>query len=251
MSSNVSEKKNIVSELKLELRRNAADILADRFRDLIMMGEIEAGYVFPNENDFCKELCVSRSTLREAYKALETTGFIKRVKGHGTIVNDFYAISKSAPFEVSIKMSELDDLIEFREMIESELAKLAAERATENNINKIRVALANMKENASDIPKLTYYDTRFHMEIAYASDNKLLIHTMKNVEAAFSEGMYNAFLVDTTANIEQALMFHTKILNAIEKHDVAQAQEIMRLHIRSVGSRLGVTTDNKTRSKRR
>ena len=48
--------KNIVSELKLELRRNAADILADRFRDLIMMGEIEAGYVFPNENDFCKEL---------------------------------------------------------------------------------------------------------------------------------------------------------------------------------------------------
>ena len=153
--------------------------------------------------------------------------------------------------EVSIKMSELDDLIEFREMIESELAKLAAERATENNINKIRVALANMKENASDIPKLTYYDTRFHMEIAYASDNKLLIHTMKNVEAAFSEGMYNAFLVDTTSNIEQALMFHTKILNAIEKHDVAQAQELMRLHIRSVGSRLGVTTDNKTRSKRR
>jgi len=251
MVNNINNKKNIVSKLKLELRRNAADVLAERFRDLIIQGEIEAGYVFPNENDFCKELCVSRSTLREAYKALETTGFIKRVKGHGTVVNDFYDISKSAPFEVSVKMSAFDDLIEFREMIESELAKLAAERATESNIEKIKEALFKMKENASDISKLTYYDTKFHMEIAYASNNKLLIHTMKNVEAAFSEGVYNAFQVDTTANIEQAIIYHTNILNAIEQRDAAKAQELMRMHIRSVKSRLGITADQNIRSIRR
>ena len=142
-------------------------------------------------------------------------------------------------------------MIEFREMIESELAKLAAERASEGNIEKIREALTKMKENVADISKLTYYDTKFHMEIAYASNNKLLIHTMKNVEAAFSEGVYNAFHVDTAANIEQAIIFHTNILNAIERRDAAKAQELMRLHIRSVKSRLGMTTDNYTTSIRR
>lgn len=102
-------------------------------------------------------------------------------------------------------MSDIDDIMDFREMVESELAKLAAERATGENIASMEAALERMVNNASSISKLTYYDTRFHMEIANASGNTLMISTMKNVEAAFSKGMYSAFHIDTDENIQQAI----------------------------------------------
>ena len=70
--------KLVVNEIKTQ-----SDFLADRIRDMIASGEFGDGYAFPNENDFCKRLKVSRGTLREAYKILDTQGFIHRKK-HGT-----------------------------------------------------------------------------------------------------------------------------------------------------------------------
>lgn len=133
-------------------------------------------------------------------------------------------------------------------MVESELAKLAAERATGENIASMEAALERMVNNASSISKLTYYDTRFHMEIANASGNTLMISTMKNVEAAFSKGMYSAFHIDTDENIQQAIKYHTMILDAIKAKDSAMAQDLMRQHIRSVVHRLGVHRTAKSTS---
>lgn len=65
---------------------STADALFQRLRELILSGQIPAGFVFPKEPVFCEQLGVSRSTLREAYKALESMGFIQRVKRLGTIV---------------------------------------------------------------------------------------------------------------------------------------------------------------------
>lgn len=244
----MKEHEALVEKLRFDLKGNAADILAEKLKDMIISGEVEPGYLFPSENIFCEQLCVSRSTLREAYKALESTGFISRNKGHGTVVNDYSAIFQSAPFSTSVKMSDIDDIMDFREMVESELAKLAAERATGENIASMEAALERMVNNASSISKLTYYDTRFHMEIANASGNTLMISTMKNVEAAFSKGMYSAFHIDTDENIQQAIKYHTMILDAIKAKDSAMAQDLMRQHIRSVVHRLGVHRTAKSTS---
>lgn len=229
----------VVDKLRLNLPGNASDLLAEKMRNHIISGEIPAGYVFPNETIFCEQLGVSRSTLREAYKALESTGFIKRVKRFGTIVNNFSDISKAAPLGTSLIMSDLDELMEFRVMIEAELARLAALRATEKNIENMRLSLENMKKSGTDLSDLTRHDTLFHMEIAKASRNRLLISTMENAKDVFQSGIYRAFQVDTATNVEQALRFHTEILDAIIRKDSNAAYTLMRRHIGSVNERMG------------
>lgn len=230
----MEEKSQVLDKLRLNLQGNASDLLADKIRTHIISGEIPAGYIFPNETIFCEQLGVSRSTLREAYKALESTGFIKRVKRFGTIVNDFSDISKAAPLGTSLIMSDIDELLEFRVMIEAELARLAALRASEENINSMKEALENMKKSGSDLADLTQHDTRFHMEIAKASGNRLLMSTMENAKDVFQTGIYRAFQRKTKTNVENALYFHEQILDAIIHKDSNGAYTMMRRHIESV-----------------
>lgn len=230
----MEEKSQVLDKLRLNLQGNASDLLADKIRTHIISGEIPAGYIFPNETIFCEQLGVSRSTLREAYKALESTGFIKRVKRFGTIVNDFSDISKAAPLGTSLIMSDIDELLEFRAMIEAELARLAALRASEENILAMKEALENMKKSGSDLADLTQHDTRFHMEIAKASGNRLLMSTMENAKDVFQTGIYRAFQRKTKTNVENALYFHEQILDAIIHKDSDGAYTMMRQHIESV-----------------
>lgn len=233
------EKNEVIDKLRLNLPGNASDLLAEKIRNHIISGEIPAGFIFPNETVFCEQLGVSRSTLREAYKALETTGFIKRVKRFGTMVNDFSDISKAAPLGTSLIMSDIDELMEFRVMIEAELARLAALRATEQNIEVMRTSLENMKKSGSDLADLTRHDTMFHMEIAKSSRNRLLISTMENATDVFQTGIYRAFQVDTASNVTQALQYHAEILDAIIRKDSDAAYTLMRRHIESVDERMG------------
>lgn len=228
----------IIDKLKLNLHGNVADMLTDKIRTKIISGEIPPGFVFPNETIFCEQLGVSRSTLREAYKALESAGFIRRTKRLGTVVNDFEAISRSAPLGTSLIMSDFEELMEFRVMIEAEIARLAALRASEENIKTMQWLLEKMQDCADSLEDITKYDTMFHMEIAKASGNRLLISTMENAKDIFEEGIYCAFQIDTQVNIVQALLYHTRILDAIIQKDSDCAYILMRQHIQAVAARL-------------
>ena len=227
----------LVSSLRMDTRGTAADQLAAKIRAQILSGEIPAGFVFPNETLFCEQLGVGRSTLRDAYRALESTGFIKRIKHVGTVVNGFSDISKAAPLQTSLEMSGFDELMEFRVMIEAELARLAARRAAKEDLDKMELYLAKMRESTEDISQLTRYDTAFHLQIAHASGNRILLATMENAKELFQSGVYKAFQVDTAANVREALSYHSRILEAISRRDSEDAYRLMRERIASVSDR--------------
>ena len=229
---------DVLQSLRMDPRGNTADLLAERIRAMILSGQLPAGYVFPNEPLFCEELGVGRSTLREAYKALESTGFISRVKRSGTVVNGFSDISKASPLQTSLIMSDFEELMEFRVMIEAELARLAAERATKENIRNMEYCLKQMKAHRKELEPLTQYDTEFHMELAKASGNRLLSSTMENTKDIFQKGMEEAFQIDSNENVREALRYHENILEAVKRHDSEEAYRLMREHILSVQSRI-------------
>ncbi len=228
----------VLSGLRMDPRGNTADLLAEKIRGMILSGELPAGFVFPNEPQFCEELGVGRSTLREAYKALESTGFISRVKRSGTVVNGFSDISKSSPIQMTLIMSGTEELMEFRSMIEAELARLAAKRATQENIRNMEYDLEQMRVHRKDMAPLTRYDTEFHMELARASGNRLLSSTMENTKDVFQQGMLEAFQIDSNENVHQALEYHSEILDAVKRHDCEAAYQLMREHIGTVSERI-------------
>lgn len=235
----MKDQEALFDSLRLGPRGNASDQLAERIRSQILSGEIPVGFVFPNETVFCERLGVGRSTLRDAYKALESTGFITRVKHVGTVVNGYSAISKASPLKTSLMMSDFDELMEFRVMIEAELARLAAQRATEDHLKLIQDCLDRMRQSTGDISSLTQYDTAFHMEIARSCGNRILESTMENAKDIFQEGVYRAFQVDTEANVRDALSYHGRILDAIRARNSEAAYSLMRQHLKSVDLRTG------------
>ena len=227
----------LVERLKTTSRVNMSGFLFSQLRQLILSGEIPSGYVFPNEVVFCQQLGIGRTTLREAYKALESSGFITRTK-RGTYVNPPQATAEAMPFSMMIEMSDFAEMLEFRTIFEGELAALAAKRADAGNIANLKNYQNHMEANRNDLALLSQYDTAFHMEIANATKNQLLINTMSSSKDTFFKAVYKAFQIDTAENVKTALLYHQMILNAVIAHDSARAKKAMTDHIHSVLSRV-------------
>lgn len=76
--------------LNVRPQKNMSDMIYEKISQLIQTGEIPEGYIFPNESVLCEQLSIGRSTIREAYKGLELSGYVTRSK-RGTIVNSYSA----------------------------------------------------------------------------------------------------------------------------------------------------------------
>ncbi len=223
---------NPLEYLKETPSGNLADQLVAKIRYLIVSGDIEPGFAFPNENDFCSFLNVGRGTLREAYKVLADQGFISRTK-RGTTVNEWNTIAEKLPFSVALELSESKDLLEVRSMVEVQIAELAALRRTQSNLDKMAEALEKMEKNGNDPKKLSYYDTVFHLELAHASQNQLLDNMMHNIMGSYTSSFFKLF--DEYGELRNhAIGFHKRIFEAVATQDAKVAKRVMKEHINDV-----------------
>ena len=234
MINELSEK--WLSEIDLSTEENISDSLYEHIRRLRTTEALPAGYVFPNENELCQRLNIARTSIREAYKALEIRGYITRTK-RGTRVNTADEIAKALPFSAAIALSDFADLVEYRSVIESQLASLAAQRRTEEDIQALEKHLSNMKKNTRDLSKLTYFDTLFHITVAEATHNELFKRITEMSSSVFASGVFTAFGVDTEENVRQALISHEEILCAIREKNADAAAGAMFRHIANVRER--------------
>ena len=214
-------------------KNNIAQNLFQRFKELITSGKLPAGYVMPNENVVSEMLGVGRSTLREAYTALAVFGFIRRSKA-GTVVNEIDNIVNIAPFSITVENSDLNDLLEFRYMLEGETASYAAKRAVPEDIAQLEYCYEKMKEHRHDVSKFVDYDAMFHMQVAKAAHNKLLMSTMIAAKDSFENGIRLSMRESLTQNprvMDVTIELHGKIIEAIKNGDYQSAYTAMREHI--------------------
>ena len=220
--------------LKNDLEKNnISQQLFQRFKELIISGKLPAGYMMPNENVVSEMLGVGRSTLREAYTALAVFSFIRRSKA-GTFVNEIDNMVNIAPFSITVENSDLHDLLEFRYMLEGENASYAAKRATPEDIAQLEYYHEKMKEYRHDINQFADYDAMFHMQVANATHNKLLISTMLASKDSFENGIrlvMRESLVQNPRVIDVTIELHEKIIDAIRNGDYQIAYTAMREHI--------------------
>lgn len=219
--------------LKADYGKNISQTLFQRFKTLILEGKLPAGYNMPNENIVSELLGIGRSTLREAYTALAVFGFITRTKA-GTVVNKIDDIVNIAPFSITVANSDLNDLLEFRIMLEAETASYAAKRATEEDIQALRDSYEKMIQYKDDINLFVDYDSRFHMQLSHATHNKLLISTMIAAKDSFEKGIRRAMRKSLTKNprvIDVTINLHGRILDAVQRRDYQSANSLMKEHI--------------------
>ena len=237
----MTEARDLSQLIKPRTQQNVSDQLYQQISQLIMAGALEEGYTFPNETVLCEQLKVGRTTLREAYKALELSGYVTRSK-RGTTVNGRTAILGSTPIKNVFEEASEGDFDAFRRMLEPRGAGLAAARieaeqlaGLRENVENAHVALAR-----SDIPALVELDVAFHETIANQAGNSIItamVSIMNETWRTRIRGNFEALRARLDV-LAVTLDQHEEILDALEARDSAAAEAAMDAHLAYVSAAL-------------
>ena len=160
--------------------------------DKIQDGTYKIGEKLPPERELCVQFEVSRAPIREALSALELNGILGSRQGGGVYVISTQpsAINSSGPNELSQNIAP-EDIIEVRTLVEPFIARMAAMRANDEDLEAIEAATKRMEEETSDGVYSPLTDEDFHKLIAQASHNDLLIKIMVDIRDSMKQKMWS------------------------------------------------------------
>jgi GntR family transcriptional regulator, transcriptional repressor for pyruvate dehydrogenase complex len=219
--------------------RRLSDGAVDQILTLVRGGQLPPGSKLPPERELITRLSVSRTSLREAIRILETMGVLRVVPGRGTWVRGDYADrvlgSGLAPLHDPEDMWEL---FEMRETLEVRAATLAAERATPEQIEAIVDAVTRYSEVAEsgDVTAMSEADRGVHEAITRASRNRYLVEVLDMVHDRVQE--VRQALVAIPGRSVRIAREHEPVLEAIEVHDPVAAAKAMSRHVHNAEEEL-------------
>jgi len=212
----------------------ASHDIVHQIKDQIFSGRIPAGNRLPSENELCEQFGVSRTTVRDALRVLESQGFveIKVGAGGGAFVSEprHETVSESLSNMLKMNSMTIEELAEARMVIETSIAALAAKRATAKDIAAIEEAIAEARAGKrSGDPHFTPHSVSFHVALAQAAKNQVLLFTVNSFRSLFYETIEK--LIPDPDMQDRAIDDHQKILDAIKARDADKAERIMRAHL--------------------
>jgi GntR family transcriptional repressor for pyruvate dehydrogenase complex len=177
---------------------------------------------------------VSRTSVREALRALEAQGLMVSRTGAGNFVADLPIESLVAPFAAMLieEKGALADIFEMRKLIEPEIASLAADRATKRDIERMKKILDKQRDAVSRGETGVEADAELHFAIGRATQNQALEKLVSGVMDILSHSREES--LQTKDRRKASIESHRKILSAIEDHDKTRAREAMLHHIERV-----------------
>lgn len=172
--------------LKPVPRTSLSDEVVERLRAAIVEGRWPVGERIPPEPELMASLGVARGTLREALRALQYTGMLEIRRGDGTFVR----ARSEVPGALARSGASLDDVLEARVALEPELARLAAERATPDDIEALREALIQRSQVSDE--DWVEVDVAFHEAVAKSAHNPILFEVYTALLPRLRESMREA-----------------------------------------------------------
>ncbi|WP_062228195.1 GntR family transcriptional regulator [Aureimonas frigidaquae] len=202
------------------MERNGGDSLAqgvyDAIREALRNGEYKAGDRL-REEEVAKRLNVSRTPVREAFRRLQTRRLIESSAGRGLIVR-------------SLEVGDVMELYAMREIIEGAAARLAAEHASETEIENMRDLNEALQECYDDTPEMARLNRHIHETIYRAARNRYLNFALEELQDAI--GLLGSTTFSVRERPEQAALEHAAIIDAIAARKADEAEKLARAHIR-------------------
>lgn len=208
--------------------------VVSQIHELIREGKFKARDQLPSERELAETFKVSRTSVREALRALETQGLIVSRTGAGNFVAELPVESLVAPLATLLieEKSALADVFELRKLIEPQIASLAAERATKRDIERMKKILDKQREAVNRGETGVEADAELHFTIGRATQNQALEKLVFGLMDILSHSREES--LQTTDRRKASIESHRKILAAIEAHDQKKAREAMLFHIEQV-----------------
>ncbi len=215
--------------------------IVNQIQDLIINEDLRLGDKLPPESELIGKFGVSKSVVREAIRALEERGLVTVKHGRGVYVSQPSSASVSESLSRLLRASKgsLLALHEVREMLEIGIAGLAAERATEAEIELMEDALQREAQIIDSPDDLVELDLQFHELLARATHNDVvpillnpLTDLLRDSRHAIMESKETAVGPVLSGTIR--LLDHRQILAAVESRHTGQAREAMDRHLQKV-----------------
>ncbi|MBA4500941.1 FadR/GntR family transcriptional regulator [Marinobacterium marinum] len=224
------------------------ELVARQIEAMILDGRLKAGGRLPSERKLVERLKVSRNTLREALKVLRTRGVIEARRGSGHYVCNFgdmqpqlQRLEPGSPLQQLLQNhpQTLESLLEVRRLLEGEAAYLAAQRATEEDMDKLKAvyeALVDEHPERDSAADHAERDMHFHHALYAAAHSPILLLALNSIR-----DLMVSFVFDTSDKLyfqdsikNQLRTQHRRIYRAIEQRNPAAARRAARAHIDAV-----------------
>ena len=209
--------------------------IVQQVEESILKGQLKPGDQLPAERDLAQSFGVSRTAVREAVKTLREKGLVEAYSGRGTFVTNCTSNAIRQSLDLMFRVSQQEGsihLAELRQVLEPEIAALAASRIEEQLLTTMREAVFAMDRSLHDPDAYIEADLDFHLAMAEAVGNPLILSLLDSIVGLLREQRSRIFSVD--GGPERGQFHHKRILQAIERRDPDAARDAMRAHLGQV-----------------
>ncbi|MGW7350227.1 FadR/GntR family transcriptional regulator [Streptomyces sp. NPDC054784] len=230
-------------------RTRTFELVLARVEEQILAGNLRVGDRLPPERELVELLGVSRAAVREALRVLEAQGVLRSRVGTGPASGSVISAMPSEGLTQFLRLHmalanfPLPDVVEARATLERSSARLAAERATDDDLARIEEPLLRMDDPALTREEFNDCDTAFHVAVAEAGGNRLMADMTVAVRSAVRTALLSAFhRLDDWDGVTAGLRAeHHAVYDAIALRDTERAGDLIEAHIRGFHHRIGHT----------
>ena len=218
--------------------------MRDALLSMLRAGEVRPGDRLPPERDLAQRFGVSRTTLRDAIRELQLLGYLEARQGDGTLVRQPDGEALATPFRQLLRGEPqlADDLLQFRRMVEPQVAAMAAERCSAADARDLRSELERQRGVIDRGGRMLAEDVDFHQRIARIAGNVTVLHVLDTLQALLHE-LRSSMLKGDRQRL--GLAQHRAIAEAIIAHQPETAYRAAFEHLQAVEGSLwrGPDTD--------
>lgn len=220
-------------------RTNVCDQIVGEIIASIVDGRLKAGDQLPNEREMAQIYGVSRVPLREALRSLRQMGIIVTKHGIGTFINEVNATFLTNELNSYLYLQEkpVIEVLQLRRIIEVESARLAAQNATGEDLEKLKMVEILAREELFKLREgmeSSFYiaDLKFHLAIAQASHNSLFVQFIESIHGTLH--IHQTLSQKEPQPIDEVAVYHREICKAIEERNPDKAAQMMLNHINRI-----------------
>lgn len=218
------------------------DQVIEEIKNKIKSGDIKKGDKLPSEREMAESLGVSRTSVREALRALEVVGLVESRQGAGNYIKTNFDNSLFEPISVMFMLQESSpkEMYDLRETLELQCARLSAKNIEDNELDLLTAILDRMyiAKNEEESLKL---DIKFHYLIAKSSRNVLLLNVLEVISQLVDEFIqkFRMQILHAGNTKESLLEIHENIVRALKLRDESKAYNAMLEHFELIRKAYG------------
>ena len=214
---------------KIPKRRSVKEQVFEQMKRQLINREWKPGDKLPSEEKLAEAFGVSKVTVRQAMQQLTTLGLIETRLGEGSYVRgEDKGACLNGLVSVAYLGSDIREVMEFRRVIETETAAVAATLAGPEDIAYLRETMERMHRAGAQVEERAKADLDFHYKLACITKNPLIIRTYDILREVLWEAMVK--VVDALGS-DGAYRFHPRIIKALEEKNEEQAARMMKEHL--------------------